>query len=102
MTTTNKASHTPGPWRIRQTVEGGSQFQILDPGYDPAIAWHEPMATVRGEANAHLIAAAPELLEAAEFLLDAIVALAGWGGEEMLATAREKARAAIAAARREA
>jgi hypothetical protein len=60
--TTQTATHTPGPWEVSQY---GDDYGVYDPhrGND--------IALVRGtgddaetEANAHLIAAAPALLEA--------------------------------------
>jgi hypothetical protein len=58
--------HTPGPWSI-------------NPGANPTTGWHieakqGPLtvcpAKAYSEADAHLIAAAPELYEALEQLLD--------------------------------
>jgi hypothetical protein len=80
-------SHTPGPWKI--ACESGDWFATLN-DYAPIPAT---------EANARLIAAAPDLLEA---LRDVI----GWvpgGAAEMWHTdaptkAVERARAAIAKA----
>lgn len=49
-------SHTPGPWRIGH--KHGSPIRII--GGDMTLALVSP----QGEANARLIAAAPDLLEA--------------------------------------
>jgi len=49
--------HTEGPWTVKETVGG---FQIFN-GAAPV--------RVHTEANARLIAAAPELLEAAKTIL---------------------------------
>lgn len=70
MKTQTNQTHTPGPWSIPEVkpydatpfpVSGGSGFRI---------AWANPHATSWGdgkaEANARLIAAAPELLEFAK------------------------------------
>ena len=55
--------HTPGPW----TIDG---LHISGNGY--SIAHINSHRTTEGRANADLIAAAPELLEALENLLDAV------------------------------
>ena len=56
---TKKAEHTPGPWRV------GENTQYVIAGKDSITRTH---SVVRGEAvaeaNARLIAAAPEMLEA--------------------------------------
>lgn len=76
--TTKQATHTPGPWAL-QSLGGGYR------GYDDWCPWcvrspqNVHLATVGGvdrfeseriEANARLIAAAPELLEALEGIVD--------------------------------
>lgn len=70
---TNTAKHTPGTWRNDQTVNQGHMIGI----WSEPRAYHSKIkpfliASVRvskhypgeGEVNAHLIAAAPNLLEA--------------------------------------
>ena len=66
-------SYTPGPWEIRPTPSG--EFCIIrkkDKNPLAGIAWTgEPSAFAKGEtieANARLIAAAPELLAACEYV----------------------------------
>jgi hypothetical protein len=73
------SKHTPGPWQIASNGKAGSTYRIWrnDPdnteetnrGY-ACIAPH-----VHGEANAHLVAAAPDLLQA---LIDVKLALDGF------------------------
>jgi hypothetical protein len=72
------AEHTPGPWQYRATVHweqsdhGGYRWKVLmSPG---SRAFQIAMVQVdddddEQEANARLIAAAPDLLEALELLL---------------------------------
>lgn len=79
------SEHTPGPWKIRAYKDRGfaidfneDQEQIVDFVYE--------------EADAHLIAAAPDLLEA----LEAVVRVADRATVEF-----DMARAAIAKARGE-
>lgn len=89
------ASHTPGPWGICPSFGGNPDaFSISVVGDDRLIAtaWDRtPFDEANpAEANARLIAAAPELLEALEYLVSL-------GGGDCL----DIARAAIAKARGE-
>jgi hypothetical protein len=69
-----EARHTPGPWHLRpvrpahstRTVrdEQGSEIAFLQPDY---VSFAD--ADERTEANARLIAAAPEILEALKAML---------------------------------
>lgn len=58
-----KMTHTAGPWEIISLRDLG-QIRIKGEGEIVAAAWVLP--TVNEEANARLIAAAPDLLEAAK------------------------------------
>ena len=90
-----KAEHTPGPWRVayldcnRQSVVMGEHIEI-------ATCWHHSVGSIEKEmhANARLIAAAPDLLEALRVLLSlhevrAAVTTDAWNA------AMEDARAAV-------
>ena len=81
--------HTQGPW----LVEGRAVYALNDDGYNRFSALVQDAHTPGDEleANARLIAAAPELLEALECLLEMGHAKAG-----------DLARAALAKARGEA
>lgn len=72
--------HTPGPWRVEEQPYKSSAFYIrgTKPNGKP-MTWglgavaHIPRSTVLpSEANARLIAAAPELLEALQNCLEQI------------------------------
>jgi len=69
MNETKQNQHTPGPWRSREL---GSEGARVLPDYGDVRERGKVIADVRGRdtltdfANAHLIAAAPELLEACE------------------------------------
>ena len=63
--------HTPGPWHHRKAIRSG-EFTVQDRGSSGGFA---PIARIKGdkrstlaqaEANARLIAAAPDLLDALE------------------------------------
>jgi hypothetical protein len=72
---TDKTQHTPGPWWIESTGRkiqfGGMTFETIHiegPGEMPiCFVWGN---ITEQSANARLIAAAPELLEAAESALE--------------------------------
>jgi len=63
------AQHTPGPWSLAGgplIIEvlktfGGEEWMVY-----PPLGETGPIAVAAGESNAHLIAAAPDLLEALE------------------------------------
>jgi hypothetical protein len=103
--------HTPGPWRISNgnfanLIEGysGRHHGEWDDGFRAvASAQHcEPTGNYvnereNAEANARLIAAAPELLEACSLLLEALRSSNVSNG--LIRSAEDAARAAIAKAR---
>jgi hypothetical protein len=72
-----KQGHTPGPWShdYRKTVRNGMAHEVFDGTGEliATVAWYpvklnDTTTTTNREANARLIAAAPDLLEA---LIDA-------------------------------
>ncbi len=68
------AQHTPGPWVVSHDDDAG-HYDITANDLSEAIAmvfYTDNKAGGRGLADARLIAAAPELLEARETLFDAI------------------------------
>lgn len=105
--TTKHTSHTPGPWKaVYQPntpclVESdGERVAWIDfwKGKTPRDPNHKPR--LEQEANARLIAAAPELLEALQELLDPARGMVTI--TPCKAAAFERARAAIAKAKGEA
>lgn len=98
-----EAKHTPGPWHLEEMGYNSSSYYIRGSSESGdrltigkgAVA-HIPRSTVNPmEANARLIAAAPELLEALKAMIDAErVYESGVRSSEELA-ALEKAHAAI-------
>lgn len=91
-TTIEKAQHTPGPWRIVRDEDGC--FEIAD---ENGLLINKTVARggTTNRANARLIAAAPDLLEACE---SALIALTNPGSENWRQTALTDIRAAIAKA----
>lgn len=66
-------SATPGPWRIEAGQTGGWAIEVDEPRFMVLCArapWPEHIE--ESEANARLIAAAPDLLESLRVLIDEI------------------------------
>ena len=96
-----ETKHTPGPWGHYQR-DGSAHLRFISGPSPRAIA----IATIESipekyqdaesiEANAHLIAAAPDMLEALESILDGVDCQPGYIRERGI----EIARAAIAKAK---
>jgi hypothetical protein len=68
-----RASFTPGPWFVENIMYGGPRIVYGDAeapeGFRSDVPWRE--ASEQAQANARLIAAAPELLAALRQLADA-------------------------------
>jgi len=94
------SSHTPGPWTLDNCPDAYGNATIRpDDGTEGGDISVQPIATVYTDANAHLIAAAPEMLEALqEALADAETLNEPYRNEAVC----ERMRAVIAKARGEA
>lgn len=78
MTTETKATHTPGPWRAGETPASTTDRSIgiftAQPGDEPmeiCTVWNDEdheVSDEQAEADARLIAAAPDLLAACELI----------------------------------
>lgn len=90
-----KEQHTPGPWTSRGAIPFRSQTAdycvIANGGFVVAETFQASDQTQNALANAHLIAAAPDLLEACESILIAQFEL-NWPAIQMLRNAVSKAR----------
>jgi hypothetical protein len=62
----SEAKHTKGPWMIGPDEEGDPSQCISASGFDIATVWGGYLAA---DADARLIASAPELLEALEWMV---------------------------------
>ena len=60
------SKHTPGPWSVEHDFMDESAFAILSDDCVVATAWGNDHV----DANAHLIAAAPDMLEALRGVVD--------------------------------
>ncbi len=83
--------YTKGPWKIEG--EGQATVGILATGHNHFIAFLQGWAQPQQDANAYLIAAAPDLLEALEEMYE----ICNMSSDD--APHRVKARAAITKAR---
>ena len=105
-------AHTPGPWHVDTTVSLGAYGVWTDypthPGHDGAGYGSQICSMLpversdreQRDADARLIAAAPELLTALVETLDALYnETHGETDSPWIATVKEKARAAIAKAK---
>lgn len=89
------SKHTPGPWEIKRHFDPGYKFISAQKHTALAqVVWciEDEDRSPECEANAHLIAAAPELLDALCYLLEAS---SGQGPHDQWLAAMDQARAAI-------
>jgi len=64
------AQHTPGPWRLDTPEPDGEIIVMDEQDVSVATCWKQPLdPDVWVESNARLIAAAPDLLDAAELVV---------------------------------
>jgi len=87
------SGHTPGLWAVTLTTYRGTPASVIAPknehGFTPWVCHMQAADIDTGNANARLISAAPELLEALQGFID---------GAESMGWNTDKARAAIAKA----
>lgn len=91
------AAHTPGPWVMRHEAESG-HYEVRD-DFNQIVAhvfYVTNVPCLQGEADARLIAAAPVLLEALDFMVNVSRSTPGFS-----AMAREQAERAISLAKGE-
>jgi hypothetical protein len=104
--------HTPGQWKIRAGYgklmsEIGPEDRAVctvwtkQPKYNQVTERSEPAAWAEGEANAALIAAAPDLLTALEIALPYVESFDGDNADLQTKANAEAVRAAIAKAKGE-
>ena len=90
-------THTPGPWTHGKQCAniGNNHFYVVGPPSRPAVAnvWISPGHLDEADADARLIAVAPDLLEACKMFVDACE-----NAPSKTAAAVRMARAAIAKA----
>lgn len=95
------AEHTPGPWEAEVQPDGWFEITARKPDVKPPVdiagSTSYSLQVEEMRANAHLLAAAPDLLEALKRLDRIDRGLEGWH-EDARAEAWCKARAAIAKA----
>jgi len=99
-----KQAHTPGPWTFKESLGSSNSYKIETEGLcvkiygrDSSLPNGETVRVKRTEANARLIAAAPDLLDALRRISEGEFATAVLWEDRVMAL-REVARAAIAKA----
>lgn len=100
------AKHTPGPWRVNDNPMAMSEYCILaesrGTGFGASVATanqregYNALSPEEAKANARLIAAAPDLLDAAKKALADCVDLIATPAGEALQTAIAKAEGGAA------
>jgi len=94
----NTTQHTPGPWVYDSFGHTSFAFNDNREDYSARIEWAPDMSDEEVDANARLIASAPDLLVALEQAIPHLEKVAGLsGGDGVLTLAA--ARAAIAKAK---
>lgn len=66
MSTKTSTKHTPGPWTVKRSARNGFPWVVCDNGLQPSDIM---LGVPEVEANARLIAAAPDLLAALRSVL---------------------------------
>lgn len=94
----NESKHTPGPWFHYDDRSSTERHEIVAMGKTVARVYCTNGCEAEDKANARLIAAAPDLLEACEAMLEEMQVWETEQGEHPAATL---ARAAIAKAKGE-
>ena len=95
-----RTEHTPGPWRIGSRLESDNTLEIDNGTKESPLAYVQPRACYDDtqHANARLMAAAPELLEACHAALS-VLAMANVP-DGTTHTAREAFDAVLAATKK--
>lgn len=97
----NTSKHTPGPWRIESWASilhicaNGHTGAIADIHQDLGVPYNDKEALAVRDANARLIAAAPDLLEALQTATRLLRLLNAPGTNDPIEAAVYKANAAI-------
>lgn len=90
--------HTPGPWKVESFPEVGKKGSVYVSGAEgwevsPVCSTWETESRIKNEANAQLIAAAPDLLAACRECLSAVdEAYSATGHFRVAATSEQRMR----------
>jgi hypothetical protein len=96
----SETKHTPGPWSLLQVAATGEVFVVTHPETQPFTGHLIAARTTCPDwpANAHLIAAAPDLLASCKELAADLVKHARYGLNDAETAMLQRAEAAIAKA----
>lgn len=96
-----ETSFTPGPWKAKFHA-AKDEFEITDDSRQMFIAKvYGYDADAQRDANANLIAAAPDMYEALEYtksILDSLIEQFGWDEKNLVNVARAKCKSALSKA----
>lgn len=90
----NETKHTPGPWTIEIPDKRSTDVKVCGPIGSGFVAYLAPHDLEVVQANAHLIAAAPEMLETLKALCgtaDSVMGAIDWPEYRQARTAITKA-----------
>ena len=97
-----QSAHTPGPWNCNRASAAGREIIVSEVSpVDVAVLSHRDKSQSEINANARLIAAAPDLLEALEWCAETLAVFVADGSaapESVIGKNLTTARAAIAKA----
>lgn len=89
MTTSPESKWTPGPWSVTDADDRREHPAIMSENDCLAHVWHNDLSRKRVVANAHLMAAAPDIAEAARPLAALVEAYTGSDAAMITVTAGE-------------
>ena len=100
------SKHTPGPWKVH--YEGSGDFVVYSGDVEIGTAWSQHAhfmgsgeAELSNEANAHLIAAAPEMFDALERIANGDIGPSNANDQIIIQSIVNTARVAVAKAKGE-
>ena len=95
---TTKSTHTPGPWLVHPDVPGQIVVDDGEGGTFLVAEVERAMQSAEGDANARLIAAAPDLLAALRIIAYGIIGRMDASYAEVVEGMTDIAKAALARA----
>lgn len=92
----DKTEHTPGPWEASRIKDGGQKgLYVKQPGDKGLYLVKHTFDGIQAEANAKLMAAAPEMYEALKEIVDLFDGLMHGGFQKLESFTLKPARLAL-------